>query len=371
MIASAPQRPTVVVIGGGYGGVGAAKALDEDADVVLVDPKDAFQHNVAALRALVDPTWPDRIFLPYDHLLANGTVMRDHAMKVDADGVLLASGQRLSPDFLILATGSTYPFPAKTDRLDSADAVAHYDAVHANLGQARRVMLLGAGAVGLELAGEIAAAWPNKHIVLVDVCDEILPGPYDHRLRDELNRQLDGLGVERLLGAELTRLPDSAPCELKTFVVDTTAGTRIEADIWFRCHGIAPATNYLAGDLAAARTRDGYVEVTPHLQVVGFDHIYALGDITAIDANKAGVAARQADIVVANIKAQIAGNEATATYAPRPPAIILPLGPTGGAGQLPDRDEIVSAEFVAEVKGRHMMIDRYAQFFNVAAEVPR
>jgi NADH dehydrogenase FAD-containing subunit len=76
MIAPAPQRPTVVVIGGGYGGVGAAKALDEDADVVLVDPKDAFQHNVAALRALVDPTWPNRTFLPYGHLLANGTVMR-------------------------------------------------------------------------------------------------------------------------------------------------------------------------------------------------------------------------------------------------------------------------------------------------------
>ncbi|MEP6526369.1 MAG: hypothetical protein ABJA86_04320 [Nocardioidaceae bacterium] len=86
MIASAPRRPAVVVIGGGYGGVGAAKALDEDADVILVEPKDAFQHNVAALRALVDPTWPDRIFLPYDHLLANGTVVRDQAVRVDAEG---------------------------------------------------------------------------------------------------------------------------------------------------------------------------------------------------------------------------------------------------------------------------------------------
>ncbi|MEP6526368.1 MAG: FAD-dependent oxidoreductase [Nocardioidaceae bacterium] len=134
----------------------------------------------------------------------------------------------------------------------------------------------------------MAAAWPDKHIVLVDACDEILPGPYDHRLRDELNRQLDDLGVERVLGAELTGLPDTAACELKPFAVANTAGTRIEADIWFRCYGVAPATNYLAGDLAAARTRDGYVEVTPHLQVVGFDHVYALGDIAAIDANKAG-----------------------------------------------------------------------------------
>ena len=47
-------RPTVAVIGGGYGGFNAAKALDEFVDVLLVEPRDAFVHNVAALRALQD-----------------------------------------------------------------------------------------------------------------------------------------------------------------------------------------------------------------------------------------------------------------------------------------------------------------------------
>ena len=41
---------TVVVVGGGYGGVPTAKALDEIADVVLVEPRDAFVHNVRAAR---------------------------------------------------------------------------------------------------------------------------------------------------------------------------------------------------------------------------------------------------------------------------------------------------------------------------------
>jgi choline dehydrogenase-like flavoprotein len=58
-------KPTVVVVGGGYGGITVAKALDETSDVVLVEPRDAFMHNIAALRALVDPTWLPRIFLPY------------------------------------------------------------------------------------------------------------------------------------------------------------------------------------------------------------------------------------------------------------------------------------------------------------------
>jgi flavin-dependent dehydrogenase len=46
------MEPTVVVIGGGYGGSSAAKALDAVADVVLVEPKDAFFHSIGALRAM-------------------------------------------------------------------------------------------------------------------------------------------------------------------------------------------------------------------------------------------------------------------------------------------------------------------------------
>ena len=72
-------KPTVVVVGGGYGGITVAKALDDTSDVVLVEPKDAFMHNVAALRALVDPTWLPRIFMPYQGLLARGRVVRDRA----------------------------------------------------------------------------------------------------------------------------------------------------------------------------------------------------------------------------------------------------------------------------------------------------
>src|ERR1700733_2811087 len=108
-------RPAVVVIGGGYGGISAAKALDEVASVVLVEPKDAFVHNVAALRALADPSWLARIYLPYGRLLANGRVVRDRAAKVDAGRVTLASGEEIRADYIVLATGSTYPFPAKSD----------------------------------------------------------------------------------------------------------------------------------------------------------------------------------------------------------------------------------------------------------------
>src|SRR5271169_1280347 len=101
-----PARPTAVVLGGGYGGVNVAKSLDDVASVVLVEPKDAFVHNVAALRALVDPSWLPRIYLPYGSLLSRGRVMQDRAAKVDAGRVMLASGEELPADYIVLATGS-------------------------------------------------------------------------------------------------------------------------------------------------------------------------------------------------------------------------------------------------------------------------
>jgi len=66
-----------------------------------VDPAEAFLHNVAAWRALVEPEWLDRIFLPYEHLLTRGRFVRDRAVAIDGRRVTLASGDVLEPDYLV------------------------------------------------------------------------------------------------------------------------------------------------------------------------------------------------------------------------------------------------------------------------------
>jgi apoptosis-inducing factor 2 len=60
------------------------------------------------------------------------------------------------------------------------------------------------------------------------------------------------------------------------------------------------------------------------------------------------------------------GNHELADYEPMGTAIVVPIGPTGGAGQFPGQSEIVGREVVADVKGRHLMVDRYAQLFGLA-----
>ncbi|RVX38555.1 NADH dehydrogenase FAD-containing subunit [Nonomuraea polychroma] len=365
MIENAGGRPSVVVLGGGYGGHTVAKLLDDVADVTLVDPSDSFLHNLAALRALVEPEWLDRIFLPYERLLARGRFLRDRAVAVDGLQVTLASGTRLEPDYLVLATGSSYPFPAKIDEAASEAAKAKVREAHEALAGSRSVLLIGAGPVGIELAGEIKSTFPDKHVTLADVAPDILAGPFDQALRDELRAQLDKLGVELKLGSPLRELPGTPPATAAPVAVTTEAGDELSADIWFRCFGVTPHTGYLRGSLAESRDAQGHLRVDEHLRVRGHDRVFAIGDMADADRNMAAFARQQGELLAQNLRTLITGEGEMTAYERRPAMILVPLGPEGGAGQLPGHDGIVGPEATAEIKGRAMLVDMSAAHFDV------
>ena len=360
----------MVVVGGGYGGIAVAKALDETSDVVLVEPKDAFMHNIAALRALVDPSWLPRIFLPYAGLLTNGRVVRDRAVVVDPHRVVTASGEEIAADYVVLATGSRYPFPAKTDLVDTHHAQEQVRRAHRALTQADRVLLVGAGPVGIELAGEIRHVWPEKSIVLLDVADEILGGPYMPELKAELRRQL--LEIPG-------RADPGQPVASGTADRARRAGN-LHGDHRSRNRGRSPTSGSAATASCptattsethwrSARRSDGFIEVGPTLQVAGQTTVFAVGDISTADAKMAGFAGRQAATVADNINALAQGRSDLAHYESMGVAIAVPIGPTGGAGQFPGQDEIVGRETIAEVKGRDLMVDRFSELFGLAASV--
>ncbi|WP_328687804.1 FAD-dependent oxidoreductase [Streptomyces phaeochromogenes] len=352
------MSPTVVIVGGGYGGCATAKALDAVADVVLVDPKDAFFHTVGALRATVDPEFMPQVFFPYEGLLTEGQVVRDRAVHVEPGRVTLASGEEINADYLVLATGSSYPFPAKHDLADTAAARAKYRQAHDDLAAAEHVLLLGGGPVGLEFAGEIKAVWPQKKVVIVDPVADIL-SEYDYELREEVRRQLAELGVQLVLGSPLRKNPPTAAGERGTFHVTTDSDVEITGDIWFRCFGVVPNTAFLAGALADARRENGQVAVTDTLQVKGQSNVFSLGDITDVaEQKRASAAMLHSEVVAANIKALITGEGELTTYQPGPPAILLPLGPGGGASQLPGQG-VVGAEVTSQFKGTDMMTERF------------
>jgi len=358
--AGAAPKPSVVVVGGGYGGIQVARNLDDIAAVTLVEPRETFVHNVAALRAVVAPEWVERLFIPYDGLLTHGRVVRDRAVAVYPGRVELASGPGLTADYVVLATGSTYPFPAKVDVTDRATAAARFDAVHDQLRRASHVLLLGAGAVGLEFAGEIRAARPGTEVTIVDPAPDLLSGRFPDELRAEVRAQLDKLGVQVLLGTTLTAPPPTEPGQFRPFSVTTTSGVPLAADIWFACYGLTVNTDYLASERHAARRPNGQVAVTNHLRVVGQDRVFAVGDVTDLaEMKQAYLAGLHADVVAANIRALIEGRDELTTYEPHADEIVLPLGPEGGVTYGAE-DGLLGPEVTAQIKG-DLFIDMFRE----------
>lgn len=101
----------VVVIGGGYAGIEAARALDAKFDVALVAGGEVFRHVVYGLRATALPEEAPRMLPPYDKLLKKGTVFKCSATKINAEEstVSISTGETLPYDFLVLATGILHP----------------------------------------------------------------------------------------------------------------------------------------------------------------------------------------------------------------------------------------------------------------------
>jgi NADH dehydrogenase FAD-containing subunit len=362
----------VVVVGGGYAGIMVASALDPHAEVVLVDPRDAFLNVAASLRSLTQPDWAHNAFFSYERLLPRGRFVRDWVVSVDPTGVTLGSGDRIDADFIVLATGSSYPYPAHPRRIEASAAEATSDlrATHEQLEDADRVLILGAGPVGLELAGEIREVWPDKHVTVLGRGAEILPA-YLPEVREDLRRQLEALGVDLRLGTGLVRLPEVEEGRAGDFVVETDDGEEIGADIWFRAFGSRPSTDYLADGALIALTPRSTVPVTGLLNVVGHDRVYALGDIVDLpDPKMATWAQTQAPVVIDNVKAQIEGREPEVTYAPgTSQRIFLPLGTRGGVGQLPGPDGVAAPaplETVVERKGRDLFTAKFAERFGSA-----
>ena len=124
-------------------------------------------------------------------------------------------------------------------------------------------------------------------------------------------------------------------------------------------------SDYLSDDLATARRSDGFVTVGPALQVAGHENVFAIGDVSTADAKMAGMAGMQAQLVAENIIKMVNGNNTLSPYEPFGPAIVVPIGPDGGSGQLPGQEELASRDMVATVKGRDLMVDRYEEILGL------
>ena len=339
-MASGAKRPLVVIVGAGFGGINAARALaGGGVEILLIDRTNhhvfqplLYQVATAAL-APSDIASPVRAMLRRDR---DTTVIMGEVSGVDTvrHVVIVEEIGEFEYDYLILATGAAYSWFGHDEwaahatvlkSLSDADTIRQrllsaFEQAESNTDADRIAQLLtfvvvGGGPTGVELAGSIAElarftlARDFRHIrpqsarvILCEAGPRLLAG-FPPRLSDYAARALESLGVEVRLDAAVEQIDPSGV---------SAGGTRIESANVFWCAGTQarPAASWIGADAA----RNGGVKVRPDCSVPGHDEIFVIGDVASLAGRDgrplpglAAVATQQGKYVAKVIAARVAG----------------------------------------------------------------
>jgi NADH:ubiquinone reductase (H+-translocating) len=301
------QRPKVVIVGAGFGGLEAAKSLSRVAvDVTVIDRQNhhcfqplLYQVATAALSP-ADVAWPIRHILRSQE---NATVLMAEVRSIDTDErVVHADSISVPYDYLVLATGATHSYFGHDEwaevapglkRIEDATRIrrriliAFEQAEFATDAIERRRLLtfaiVGGGPTGVEMAGAISEvarqslAKDFRHIdptaariVLIEAGPRIMP-TLPENLSDYVRRTLGNKGVEVMTSSRVTAC-DARGVELEHGRLD--AGTVI----WAAGVVASPAARWLN----AEHDRAGRVLVNPDLSVPGHRNVFVIGDTAAV-----------------------------------------------------------------------------------------
>jgi NADH:ubiquinone reductase (H+-translocating) len=301
-------KPHVIIVGGGFGGLYAARALARaPVDVTLLDRRNHHVFQPLLYQVATAALSPGDIASPIRWILrrqANVDVLLADVRRVDpsARKVLLADGGEMTYDYLILAPGATHAYfghdewravaPGLKTLEDALDirrrVLLAFERAERESDPAKRRALLtfvviGGGPTGVELAGALAEisrqslARDFRHfdpgsarIVLLEGGPSLLGG-FPEPLRAAGRSDLERLGVEVRTGSAVTGL--------STGRVESAAGT-IEAATILWAAGVAASP--LGVTLGAATDRAGRVAVQADLTIPGHPDLFVIGDLASI-----------------------------------------------------------------------------------------
>mmetsp|Transcript_4635 Transcript_4635/g.8893 ORF Transcript_4635/g.8893 Transcript_4635/m.8893 type:complete len:284 (-) Transcript_4635:1206-2057(-) len=275
----------IVVVGGGPSGLAFAqtaaaklcttehhqkngKAGSSQVEITLLEKRDYYFHSIGSLRALVDENFIKKLFFPYDNALSGypgaRIVTQAHVLSVDyaTKVVQYKKGSdfvSLPYDYLVLATGSSYtdpikpnPQPSTTEQPrqnDESRNAIEQSLLETNkkIQASNRILVVGGGAVGIELAGELKSYYPEKKIMLLSSSPELLSNQNVPKMRRPVREALEKLGVELYLGQRIRKdmLPSTAyqQHQFGTASFETDHGLVIESDARLFCVGMSPTVD--------------------------------------------------------------------------------------------------------------------------------
>ncbi|CAG8472899.1 15098_t:CDS:2 [Acaulospora morrowiae] len=373
-------KPKIVIIGGGFAGINVASKLEsllhKTHQIILIERKSHFYLSIGGLRAAVEPGFEKKVFIPYDKMFKfNGKVIHATVTIIHEKEVIVSTetefGTHIEFEYLVIATGSDYPAPAKTTAHEINEGVKHIKAQQDSIKNAKKILIIGGGPVGIELAGEIATNYTDKEITLVTSANTLLSEKFPMKLRDRLAEQLKELNVKLVMGEKIDLGSSDIGDGLSPLTLETDKGTQIESDIQFFAAGAKPNTEVVRTLNESIIEEDTHlVKVKPTFQLSHdeYGHIFAVGDVTNIHETKLAYRAGQhAEIVTKNLIALI-NKKKLVEYKPAPEALFVTIGKTKGAGLLPMGSMVVGSFMVKNIKGKKLFADKYWKALNATPE---
>ncbi len=197
---------------------------------------------------------------------------------------------------------------------------------HKQLKSANKIMVIGGGVVGVELAGEIAYAMPKAQVSLAHNSDVLLNG-FKEKAQKKAQQQLEDLGVNIIFNSRYQQKDGR--------YVNRNSGIASDADLVFEATGVLPNNDFLKPNMAKILNEQGFVSVNEHLEVLDYKNLYALGDIADIGEAKLGYLAQEQGNYVAKSIIKKRKGKPSKAYKRNPLMALIPVGQKRGVVQLP------------------------------------
>jgi NADH dehydrogenase FAD-containing subunit len=316
----------IVIIGGGYLGTRIARDFDKLAEVTLIERNPVFFHKISSLRAAIRPDWTKASFMPYGNLLKYGRIIHDSATGVNTKlkVVELAKGISIPYDILVIATGSDYEAPAKFQGKTVSEAILAMRQYQATIKIAKSILIIGAGPVGIELAGEIREIYPEKKITLINRSEQILK-QFPQKFGKKVLQRLKEIDVTVIAGES------HAKKQINNLYI-TGKGTGIQADLVISTTGAISNSAWLKHSQPSWLNEPGEIVVDKYFRVKDEKYIFAAGDAAATgDPKMSLMIERQFKTLKENILKTLDNAPLKAyKFVARSNMVFMPLGSKGG-----------------------------------------